>query len=480
MTSVADQQPTRTSTEVAPVLVHRLPGVLSSRRALAWSLRVLDLAAITVIYHLAFWLRSGEVSANLLNSSRWMVVAAVLMGFLYLFDTYRVDRHEATWRPASRVLLAVASAGVLIGVLVYLVGPELLGQQYNVIGRTVLIPALCAFALCAIALRRLARRSVDRLAERIRWLVIGEPAGALVARFRDTFMRERAAGEVVVLAGGGASGTAMATVDDLELALLERWSGVVVAGDDLPAALVERLMRARLGGLRIYDQAEFSEQLWQKIPVHHLDSSWLALSSGFTLLHEPASARLKRLGDVLIAGTMLLAGLPFMALIWAAVRVTSRGPGLFRQSRVGLNGRVFTCYKFRSMVQGAESGAMYTGAQDARVTALGRFLRKTRLDELPQLWNVLIGDMSFIGPRAEWTKCVAEYEHVIPYYHLRHLVRPGLTGWAQVNYPYGASIDDAREKLEYDLYYLKNHSLALDLVILLRTVRVVLFGTGAR
>jgi len=478
MTTVADR---RTTTEIAPALVHRVPSVLRSRRALAWTLRIVDLAAIAVLYHFVFWLRSGETSTNLLNSQRWLVVAAVLMGLLYLFDTYRIDRHEARWRSATRVALAVGSAGLVIGVLVYLVGPELLGKEYNVIGRTVLIPALGLFAVCAIAVRGLARRTVDRLADRVRWLVVGPGDSEALSHFRVAFARQRSPGELVVLADRVAPESAPgAVLEHLEQLLQERWSGVVITGGELPVAKVERLMRARLAGLRIYDLAEFSEQLWQKIPVHHLSSGWLALSSGFTLLHEPASARLKRLGDVVIAGTMLLLALPFMGLVWLAIRLTSKGPGLFHQDRVGLNGRVFTCYKFRSMVVGAETGDIYTTAKDARVTTLGRLMRKTRVDELPQLWNVLRGDMSFIGPRAEWTKCVADYEHVIPYYHLRHLVRPGLTGWAQVNYPYGASVDDAREKLEYDLYYLKNHSLALDLVILVRTVRVVLFGTGAR
>jgi exopolysaccharide biosynthesis polyprenyl glycosylphosphotransferase len=478
MTSVADR---RTTTMSNSALVQRMPAALRSRRALAWALRVVDLAAITVLYHAAFWLRSGEMTANLLNSQRWLVVAAVVMGALYLFDTYRIDRHEARWRLASRVALAVGCSGLMIGVLVYLVGPELLGHEYNVIGRTVLIPALGMFAVCAIALRAFARRAVERMAERVRWLVVGPGDSESLSHFRAAFARQRSPGELVVLADRvGPEAVAGAALENLEQLLRERWSGVIITGRDLPVAKVERLMRARLSGLRIYDLAEFSEQLWQKIPVHHLSSGWLALSSGFTLLHEPASARLKRLGDVVIAGTMSLLALPIMALLWVAIRLTFTGPALFSQSRVGLNGRIFTCYKFRSMVVGAETGDIYTGAKDTRVTTLGRIMRQTRLDELPQLWNVVIGDMSFIGPRAEWTKCVAEYEHVIPYYHLRHLVRPGLTGWAQVNYPYGASVDDAREKLEYDLYYLKNHSLALDLVILLRTVRVVLFGTGAR
>jgi exopolysaccharide biosynthesis polyprenyl glycosylphosphotransferase len=177
----------------------------------------------------------------------------------------------------------------------------------------------------------------------------------------------------------------------------------------------------------------------------------------------------------------LAASLPLMAVTAAAIRADSKGPVLYRQKRVGMNGGEFELLKFRSMRVDAEScGPRWAQQDDPRVTRVGRFIRKARIDEIPQLWNVLKGDMSLIGPRPERPEFVRLLNEEIPFYHLRHSVRPGITGWAQVNYRYGASKEDALEKLQYDLFYIKNLSAAIDLHILMRTVRVVLFGTGAR
>jgi lipopolysaccharide/colanic/teichoic acid biosynthesis glycosyltransferase len=170
---------------------------------------------------------------------------------------------------------------------------------------------------------------------------------------------------------------------------------------------------------------------------------------------------------------------PLMLITAFAVKLDSKGPILYRQTRTGLNSAPFTLQKFRTMDEGAEkSGAQWSTKGDPRITRLGRLLRAARIDELPQLWNVFSGEMSFIGPRPERPNFTAELEAAIPYYDLRHLVKPGITGWAQVLYPYGASLDDAREKLQYDLYYIKNYSVMLDLVVLVRTLRVVLVGRG--
>ena len=156
----------------------------------------------------------------------------------------------------------------------------------------------------------------------------------------------------------------------------------------------------------------------------------------------------------------------------------SKGPCIFVQDRVGLNKAIFRLYKFRTMKIGSEHGNKYTEENDSRITRIGKFLRRSRLDELPQLLNVLKGEMSLIGPRSEWTKCVSVYENLIPFYHLRHLIRPGITGWAQVLYNYGSSVEDAQEKLQYDIYYIKNHSLFLDIAIIFKTIRIICLGKG--
>jgi lipopolysaccharide/colanic/teichoic acid biosynthesis glycosyltransferase len=188
---------------------------------------------------------------------------------------------------------------------------------------------------------------------------------------------------------------------------------------------------------------------------------------------------LKRLCDIGLSAILLLIFLPIFPFILLAIWMESGRPAVFRQMRVGREGDCFLAYKFRTMSNGTEKdGEIYTRAGDSRITGVGRRLRKWRLDELPQLWNVLKGDMSLIGPRAEWVKCVERYETNIPFYHFRHLVKPGITGWAQVNYPYGESDSDAIKKLQYDLYYIRHYSLKLDTMILLKTVHTMLYGRG--
>jgi exopolysaccharide biosynthesis polyprenyl glycosylphosphotransferase len=189
--------------------------------------------------------------------------------------------------------------------------------------------------------------------------------------------------------------------------------------------------------------------------------------------------RAKRVIDLFLSLALMVALSPLMLVTAIGIKLESKGPIFYGQKRTGLNGATFRLYKFRTMVQDAEkSGAQWAEENDKRITRVGRFLRATRLDELPQLWNVLLGEMSFIGPRPERPDFNSELEAAIPYYDLRHLVKPGITGWAQVLYPYGASVKDAREKLQYDLYYIKNYSVMLDVLILIRTLRVVLVGRG--
>ncbi len=256
---------------------------------------------------------------------------------------------------------------------------------------------------------------------------------------------------------------------------------VIVALDEKRGRLpVRQLMGLRLIGLEIEEAPTFFERIGGKIPVEAMLPSWLIYSEGFK--SSALRAMLKRSVDVVLAGLLLLLAAPLMLVIAALVRLTSRGPVLYRQTRLGMNGREFDVLKFRSMIHDAEaaSGPTWTEEFDRRITVAGRILRPSRFDELPQLVNVLRGEMSFVGPRPEREHFVVQLEETIPYYGLRMAVRPGITGWAQVNYRYGASEEDALEKLKYDLYYIKNNNLALDLWIVLKTFKVVLFGAGAR
>ncbi len=239
-------------------------------------------------------------------------------------------------------------------------------------------------------------------------------------------------------------------------------------------------MECRLSGILVSDVQMFIEREACKIDVDLLRPSWLVFSGGFAT--GTWHSLVKRTFDVLASVLLLAMTWPIMLLTVICIGVSNRfrDPVLYRQRRVGLNGRVFRVLKFRSMNAADEDEAQWTSRDDPRITRIGAIIRKTRIDELPQLFNVLKGDMSFVGPRPERPVFVAELGKKIPFYDERHRIKPGITGWAQLCYPYGASIEDAKEKLQYDLYYLKNQSILLDLIILLQTVEIVLVGEGAR
>lgn len=245
--------------------------------------------------------------------------------------------------------------------------------------------------------------------------------------------------------------------------------------------LICRLLELRFKGFTILDMPTVYERLKHRIPVEHIRDGWLVFTSGFNLLSKEYMQKIKRLIDFGISGLLLLVTFPVIALTALAIRFDSPGPVFFKQKRIGKGGSIFHVWKFRTMNQNAEeNGAVWAENNDHRVTRAGRWIRLFRIDELPRIYNIFRGEMSLIGPRPERPEFVRELTKEIPYYDIRHSVRPGITGWAQVNYPYGASAEDALCKLEYDLYYIKNMSLLLDIKILLRTIGVVLFGEGAR
>lgn len=240
------------------------------------------------------------------------------------------------------------------------------------------------------------------------------------------------------------------------------------------------LMDCKFSGIEVIDAPSFYEQVTGKLLLENITPGWFIFSNGFKV--SPLSRIFKKMFDKVLAVFGLVVLSPLLIIVASAVKLTSPGPVLFRQIRTGMHEKDFVLYKFRTMRNDAESGtgAVWALKNDPRVTAIGGFLRKTRLDEIPQLFNVLKGDMSFIGPRPERPEFVEMLKKEIPYYSQRHFVKPGITGWAQIKYPYGASVADAIEKLRYDLYYLKNISCTLDLLIFFETMKVVIFGKGAR
>lgn len=263
-------------------------------------------------------------------------------------------------------------------------------------------------------------------------------------------------------------------VDEIVVAVDERRRG---RGGYFP---VEELLDCKLKGVRITEAVKFYERELGQIELSELHPGWMVFGDGFHYSQMRDIA--KRGFDIVTCSLLLLLAWPLMLFAVIAIFVETGRPVLYKQTRTGLNGRPFSIYKFRSMTQDAEKGgkAVWASANDARITRVGAFIRNTRIDELPQIFNVLRGDMSFVGPRPERPEFVDELNEALPYYEFRHRVKPGLMGWAQLNYPYGASIDDAEKKLVYDLYYVKNYSFLLDVLILVQTVEVVLLGKGVR
>ncbi|MAT66222.1 MAG: UDP-phosphate galactose phosphotransferase [Gammaproteobacteria bacterium] len=379
-----------------------------------------------------------------------------------------------------RAMASFALSLVPLAVIFYL-APELF------LGRGALAIAYSISLLGLVLTRSLFLRLGDQSMLKRRVLVLGTGRkAALITRYRrSSDMRE------LHLVGFARMGDAEEQIDpdrilEIDSPLAEYVTDhdideIVVAVDDRRRGLpVDEILDCKMSGVDVVDLLSFFERELGKIKLDVLDPSWMFLSDGFR--GGAVRAYLKRLFDLALALLLLPLLLPFMLVVAIAVFVEGgfRGPVLYRQIRVGENGRPFQIVKFRSMRTDAEKdGAQWASRNDTRVTRVGGIIRKVRLDELPQIFNVLKGNMSFVGPRPERPEFVEQLSEKIPYYNERHRVKPGLTGWAQVCYQYGASEEDAFEKLQYDLYYVKNYSLLLDLMIMVQTVEVVLMGKGA-
>ena len=343
------------------------------------------------------------------------------------------------------------------------------------------IPGLCAITVALLGWRSaylwLARKRYFR--ERVYVLGSGERAKRLVRGLQE---RWELGVDVVGWSGEMEGVPTREKIDShlCETAKLHALHRVIVAMEDRRDTMpMERLLDLRLeGAVHIEEATSYLEKIYGKIELENLDRSWIIYSHGFHL-HD-AFRLVRPILNFVVGSTGLILSAPLVPLIALAIRLESPGPVLYHQKRVGRRGDHFTCYKFRTMCQDAEAdvGPTWADDDDPRITRVGRFLRISRLDEIPQLWCVMWGDMAFVGPRPERPEFVESLKKKIKYYDLRHLVRPGITGWAQINYKYGNSDEDAREKLQYDLFYIKNASIGLDLLIIFQTIKTVLHLRG--
>jgi exopolysaccharide biosynthesis polyprenyl glycosylphosphotransferase len=354
--------------------------------------------------------------------------------------------------------------------------------------RLALLAAFVLFTPVSLVFRRLIGRSFRVRAETQSFLVIGAGPSAIsfyrACRENEMAQTLRFVDLSGTRAGEHLDGPASPWIewghtDDFTLLLDGSVEAIVLAEPfpSLPAASIPAMIRTHFYHAPILTLEAFYEQYWKKIPVVTMDPLW-ALRQDFRLARDSSYRFFKRAFDVVVAVLGLIFTLPLLLACAVALVVEGSPPIFYAQERVRRDRQRFMLYKFRTMRVSWSETELYTRDEDTRVTGVGRWLRRMRLDELPQLWNVLKGDMSLIGPRAEWSRCVEVYEREIPCYHFRHLVKPGITGWAQVNYPYGQSVDDTIEKLKYDLYYIKNYSFLLDASIVLKTLYVILSFKG--
>jgi exopolysaccharide biosynthesis polyprenyl glycosylphosphotransferase len=456
----------------------RLPTIL---RRLPVLLLLGDIVGLLACLAIAVWLRLGKVLYSF-DPTVWVFVLLVVT-VLYLADAYHPESQIAGLRAPYRILLGMLAVAMLTSALIYLSGAF---GSYELVGRGIFLPSLGIFTIWAVMLRLLVMEWFRDRIQQSRWLVLGTGDGAI--KFVQKFQKFNPLGKFVLLADTDENTSflremrldCLGSISNLPRFSQEPWSAVIVATDiKFSDRELEQLMQLRLRGIPIYRLPDFYETLWYKLPSFLLQDKWLAFSAGFQLMPGRFKMRMKRLADLIIAGSLIIIMSPLMLLTAIAVKLDSRGPVFYSQIRTGLHGKAFRVYKFRSMYQNAEAqGAKWADKRDSRITRVGRWLRLTRIDELPQVWNVLRGDMSLIGPRPERPEFDIQLKQEIPYYELRYLVKPGITGWAQVLYPYGASVEDAYEKLAYDLYYIKNYSIWLDLAIVFKTIRVVLLGKG--
>lgn len=459
-------------------------------RALHWQLLLASVEFVLLVasVYAAVVLRFlGDVDAQVAfrDALHWrgLLVAMVLIVSMEALGLYQVHLRAGWLGRLSRQGVAFVLGGIALVVLYYMVPAAYLGR--GVLG-IALIVGYVVVALWRVVF--LGFVDADLFKRRVVMFGAGERAAEVVHMMRRRTDQRgfRILGHVPVGDDPVAVAAPLLLHPD---GTLHEWAArlgvdeIVVGPDDRRGTLpVDALLECKQRGMAVTELTEFFEREAGRIKMDLTNPSWLIFSGGFN--SSPVRRTIKRAFDVAVAALVLLVAWPLMLLTAMAIRLES-GPGtpiLYRQERVGENGRLFSLIKFRSMGIDAERDgvARWASKNDSRVTRVGHFIRTARLDELPQLWNVLCGDMSIIGPRPERPQFVADFNTSIRYYRLRHCVKPGLTGWAQLRYPYGSSAEDAEQKLNFDLFYVKNHNLVFDLTILAQTVEVVLFGRGAR
>lgn len=447
-------------------------------------LGLLEILLLFLAAELAWLIRAEQIGMDPGQFSTRYGQFAIYAGTVYLVmlgvGAFQIECYRSLRMAVSRLAVAMLVSITAISLVLFFFP--------NVdLWRSVTLYAIAISFVLISALRVFVSRIVKWRSFRFRIVIIGAgQRGARLARAAEAPDANFAVAAVVRLNDNGNVAENAVSIDEIgslvDFCDEHRVDEIVIALDERRgAAPNEDLLEAKLAGFKVSEISSFLERQTGRVDLRSISPSWLIYSDGF-LGSDLIAIFFKRGFDVVASLALLIVTAPVLVVAALLVKLTSKGPILYRQERVGQLGKTFDVVKFRSMVADAERDGtpQWARAGDTRITPVGRVLRSTRIDEIPQIFNVLKGDMSFVGPRPERPVFVDELSAEIPYYRERHIVKPGITGWAQLNYPYGASVLDARHKLEYDLYYVKNYSLFLDLLILIQTVRVVIWQDGAR
>lgn len=446
-------------------------------------LGLLDIALLAGAAELAWQLRAQQIAMDPGPfAERWLIVmttALVIWLAMVAVGVYGPKALRSLRFAGARLLVATSLGIIALAVIDFVLPTEMLWRSTLFYTMGLALAALVAgrmllgsFLGSSAFRRRVMVLGAGDRAQRLRELAERPESGFVIVSYIAMSDDQRLVEEAISRSAIHDLGKFAENlgVSEVVLALQER-------RNSLP---LKDLLRIKTKGVHVNDFSSFLERETGRVDLDTVNPSWLIFSDGFSSGRMLSSA-IKRVFDITASLVLLLLTFPIIALFAVLVKLDSKGPAFFRQQRVGLYGEPFQLVKLRSMRTDAEKdGAKWAEENDPRVTRVGRLIRKLRIDELPQTWSVLLGHMSFVGPRPEVPRFVEDLEEEIPFYSERHMVKPGITGWAQINYPYGASTEDARCKLEYDLYYAKNYTPFLDLVILLQTVRVILWPEGAR
>lgn len=441
-----------------------------------------DILIVPLSYVAGYYLRFGTLFGFREKIALWFIPLITLsyLAIFHFFDLYRLKKKYLTINSFVQLSLSIAVAAVFVSFLNYVI-------FLFPIGRGILAIANLILLFSAFVWRGLCYQLFKYLIKPIRLIIVGaRKAGQEIA-------------QIIEQAGGDFETVGFIEEDENEIkkSALEKNIKILGTSDELLTLtekhrinqivlafgekdnpqLTKDILSARLKGIEVTDMPNMYQALKKRIPINYVNENWFLKEKGFEHSTNILVIKVKRLVDIIVSSIILLISLPLWPLSAILIKISSPGPVFYTQKRVGKNESLFSLYKFRSMIDKAEEDeAVWADENDKRITLVGKILRKLHLDELPQFWNVIKGEMSLVGPRPERPEFVEELKKEIPYYSLRHLMKPGITGWAQVNFPYASSLKDSREKMEYDLYYVYHMNLLFDVRILLRTAQKILLG----